>query len=50
MAKDTGKAYRGYLIRSNPISGLLWIEKGGAFIAWAHTMLEAENTIRELTA
>lgn len=50
MAKDTDKAYRGYMIRSNPLNGLLWIEKGGAFIAWAHTMLEAQHTIEELTA
>lgn len=41
------EAYRGFLIQSN-IVGSIWIEKGGAFIAWAESIEDAKRQINDL--
>jgi hypothetical protein len=41
-------AYRGYLIRHNPMNSEWWIEKGGAFISYAADEADARTTINLL--
>lgn len=45
-AKDV--AYRGYLIRSNPLTGQMWIEKDTFLIAHATSLEDARATIARL--
>lgn len=46
VAKDV--AYRGYLIRSNPLTGQMWIEKDTFLIAHATSLEDARATIARL--
>jgi len=45
MAADF--THRGYLIRHNPLNGLWWIEKNGAFISYATDRTDAMCIIDE---
>jgi hypothetical protein len=42
-------AYRGYLIRCNPLSGLCFIAKDGAHICYARDEAHARQIIDSLT-
>ena len=44
-AIDGDKAYRGYLIRTHPFSGQVWIEKDGFRISGAPSVDEARKII-----
>lgn len=39
------KAYRGYLIRHNPMNSEWWVEKGGAFICYGVDEADCVRTI-----
>jgi hypothetical protein len=41
-------AYRGYLIRRNPISGLIWVEKDGQPICYPFSFDHARQEIDAL--
>lgn len=47
-AIDGDKAYRGYLIRTHPFSGQIWIEKDGFRISGAPSVDEARKIIEGL--
>lgn len=42
---DGDKAYKGYLIRTHPFSGLVWIEKDGFRISGAQSVDDARKII-----
>lgn len=42
---DGDKAYKGYLIRTHPFSGQIWIEKDGFRISGAPSVDEARKII-----
>jgi hypothetical protein len=44
-ATNDTTAYRGYLIRTHPITGLIWIEKDGFKIGYAPSIEAAKQTI-----
>lgn len=44
-SENTDSAYRGYLIRRNPLNGMLWIEKDGQKIAYVTSEQNARETI-----
>jgi len=45
MSNGVDAAYRGFLIRFTPLTGLWWIEKGGQRIAWVADRNQAIGTI-----
>ena len=42
--------YRGYLVRHNPLNGLIWIEKDGQLISYVADVTSARRLIDILTA
>lgn len=49
-APQGDRAYRGYLIRFNPLNGLCWIEKDGTRISYAKDVADAQSIIDSLVA
>jgi hypothetical protein len=43
-------AYRGYLIRRSPLTGIIWIEKDGQHIAYPFSFDDARHQIDGLLA
>ena len=44
---ENSLAFRGYLIRRNPITESYWIQADGAFIGWAKDAQDAKRIIEE---
>lgn len=45
---SSGEAYKGYLIRTHPITKAVWIEKGGHHISYAKSVDDAKRIIDDL--
>lgn len=43
------EAYKRYLIKTNSMTGAVWVEKDGHFISWADSVASAKATIDTLT-
>ena len=47
-ATNDAQAYHGFLIRSNFLNGLIWIEKESAFLGYATSVDDARRIIDDV--